>query len=239
MIEELLSDEDVKRVVAFQNGESFFHELNHYRLIDTLIIPSEVLAAFYPKVYWELRDNMEQLCDHHPEIHLNFPSHSAYPACGFNLGPSTVTEDHTDPGNCPRVPCAVTAIGSFDPEKGGHLVLIDLKLVIRFPPGSTILFSSASLRHCNLPIQAHEKRYSITQFCPGGLYRWIRHGFVPACTLSDAVRRVLDGDPEVRWKECWDLLSTPESLVADRQWLVEKEKAWSKAREVGSGPSVV
>lgn len=235
MVDELLSDEDVKRVVAFQNGEHVF-SISLLFTINNLSIIIEVLAAFYPKVYWELRDNMEQLCDHHPNIKLNFPSHSAYPACGFNLGPSTVIDEHTDPGNCPRVPCAVTAIGPFDPEKGGHLVLLDLKLVIRFPPGSTILFSSASIRHYNIPIQRGEKRFSITQFCPGGLYRWVRHGFRPACMLTDAERKRVDGDPEVRWRESWDMLSTPESLLEDRRWLVEMERAWADARRSSCTP---
>lgn len=156
---------------------------------------------------------------------MNFPGRSVYPACGLNLGPSTVTKFHTDPGNCPRVPCEITSAGNFDPDKGGHLVLEDLKLVIRFPPGSTIVLSSASIRHCNIPIREGESRYSITQFCPGGLYRWVRHGFVPACTLSEDQRRELDGDAELRWKEGWDLLSTPETLLDDRRWLVEQEQA--------------
>lgn len=166
---------------------------------------------------------MDAICANQPELKLNYPSHSAYPACGVNLGPSTVTDDHTDPGNCPRVPCQVTSLGPFDPDKGGHLVLVDLKLVIRFPPGSTIVLSSASIRHCNIGIRKGEKRYSITQFCPGGLYRWIRHKFRPACMVPEAERRRLDGDPEARWREGWDLLSTPQTLVADRRWLVQQE----------------
>lgn len=167
---------------------------------------------------------MAALCDHHRNLQRPFPSYSIYPGCAFNLGPKTVSLKHKDPGNIPRVPCAISALGPFDPDKGGHLVLDDLKVVIRFPPGSTILISSASLRHSNIPIQEGEKRYSITQFCPGGLYRWVRHKFRPACTLSKAERDELDGDATKRWMEGWSLLSTPETLKADREWLVAKER---------------
>ncbi|EIM86961.1 uncharacterized protein STEHIDRAFT_25628, partial [Stereum hirsutum FP-91666 SS1] len=100
-----------------------------------------------------------------------------YPGCAFNLRPATVTDNHTDPGNQPCVPCSVTALGSHDPDKGGHLYLEDLNIIIRFPSGATIPFSPTFIRHSNLPIQPGEKRYSITQFCPGGLYRWIHHKF--------------------------------------------------------------
>lgn len=184
---------------------------------------AEALAAHYPLVYGELKDTMGALCSHHPHLTRPFPSYSIYPGCAFNLGPRTVSFKHRDPGNIPRVPCAISALGPFDPDKGGHLVLDDLKIIIRFPPGSTILISSASLRHGNIPIQEGEKRYSITQFCPGGLYRWVRHGFRPVNKLSKREHQALDGNPTVRWNEGWALLSTPETLKAHRLALVEKE----------------
>ncbi|KAI0065657.1 hypothetical protein BV25DRAFT_1791011, partial [Artomyces pyxidatus] len=102
---------------------------------------------------------------------------SAYPMATANLGPSTICVDHHDCGNYPSLPHTITALGSFNPDKGGHLYMWELKLKVRFPPGSTILLSSAGIRHGNVPIQPGEKRYSFTQYCPGGLHRWVRHGF--------------------------------------------------------------
>ncbi|KAJ7933004.1 hypothetical protein B0H13DRAFT_2262975 [Mycena leptocephala] len=60
---------------------------------------------------------------------------------------------------------------------GGHLILWNLKLVIRFPPGSTVLIPSAIIRHSNVPVGAHKRRYSFTQYTVGGLFRWIRNGY--------------------------------------------------------------
>lgn len=229
MIEELLDHPATKRVVAFQNGKS---------LASLSVSPNsclaEALAAHFPKVYGRLKDTVETIRKDQPDLKMNFPSHSIYTGCTFNMGPVTVTDDHLDPGNHPAIPCAVTSGGPYDPDAGGFLVLEDLKLVIRFPPGATILLSSASIRHANIPVQEGDRRYSVTQFCPGGLLRWVRHGCRPACTLSKAERSALDGNPVQRWRELWDLLSTPESLEADRRYLVEKERQWSLNRRVTS-----
>ncbi|KAJ7940116.1 hypothetical protein B0H13DRAFT_2300190 [Mycena leptocephala] len=57
------------------------------------------------------------------------------------------------------------------------VILWDLKLIIRFPPGSTILIPSAIIRHSNMPVDAHELRFSFTQYTAGSLFRWIRNSF--------------------------------------------------------------
>ena len=85
--------------------------------------------------------------------------------------------DQTNPGNLPFGWCAITALGSFDFKHGGHFVLWDLHLVIKFPPGLTILIPSASLHHGNTAIQTGEKRYSFTQYTAGGIFRWVEQGF--------------------------------------------------------------
>lgn len=227
MVDELVDNPDSKRVISFQSGMIAFSGPQRCgRQVINSLSCVEALAAHFPKVYCDLKDTMEKITDRHPNVKPPFASHSVYPGCTFNLGPQTVTVEHVDPGNKPSVPCAITSLGSYDPDKGGHLYLVDLKLIIRFPPGSTILISSASIRHANLPIQPSETRYSVTQFCPGGLYRWVRHGFRPACTLSKAQRQAYDGDPEVRWRQGWALLSTPQTLEADRWHLVQSEKHW-------------
>ncbi len=56
-------------------------------------------------------------------------------------------------------------------------MLWDLKLVIDFPPGSTILIPSAILKHSNTTIGRRERRYSFTQYSVGGLFRWVDYGY--------------------------------------------------------------
>ncbi|KAJ7869744.1 hypothetical protein B0H14DRAFT_2571680 [Mycena olivaceomarginata] len=106
----------------------------------------------------------------------NFPG-SIFVAYTFNFGPCAVCASHIDFANLAWGWCAITALGDFDPDRGGHLILWDLRLVIRFPPGSTILIPSALIRHSNVPIQDYEYRGSFVQYTAGGLFRWVRNGF--------------------------------------------------------------
>ncbi|KAF8056698.1 hypothetical protein FPV67DRAFT_1456799 [Lyophyllum atratum] len=153
---------------------------------------------------------------------LNFPE-SIYPGISFNLSPSTITLDHLDFHNSPHGLCPVTALGKFNPKQGGHLVLFDLKIAIEFPPGSTILLLSGLLRHGNTAIQPGEQRYSITQFCAGGLVRYVRYGFCTAQSIlrdhpktGKAIIEKLNGDRAQRKARSLHLFSTITGLVKDR-----------------------
>jgi hypothetical protein len=93
---------------------------------------------------------MDQIHDWNPNLTRNFSATvSVFATATFNFGPQTVTFPHLDFVNLPWGWCTITALGDFDPNKGGHLILWDLKLIICFPPGSTILIPSALIRHSN------------------------------------------------------------------------------------------
>jgi hypothetical protein len=72
---------------------------------------------------------------------------SIFPASIFNLGPNTVTLDHIDYANVAYGLCGISALGKYNPDKGGHMILFDLGVMICFPPRSTILIPSSVLRH--------------------------------------------------------------------------------------------
>jgi hypothetical protein len=121
---------------------------------------------------------MNKLHEWNPSLKRNFAAGvSVFAAATFNFGPRTVTFPHLDFANLAWGWCAITALGDFDPDKGGHLILWDLKLIIRFPPGSTILIPSALIRHSNTSIQPHEKRFSFTQYTGAGIFRFVDNGF--------------------------------------------------------------
>ncbi|KAI0037664.1 hypothetical protein FA95DRAFT_1506705 [Auriscalpium vulgare] len=197
MIDSLLGDQDVQRVIGFENG---------------------TLAAYYPKAYLDMCKRLTSLYESQPELKRNF-SNSAYPTVSFNMGPETVTDLHNDCTNYPGLPCALTALGSFNADLGGRLILSDLKLKIRFPSGATILLPSAGLRHGNTAIQPGEKRYSITQYCIGALMRWVHHGLRPASGISASERAKLDAD---QWEAQLSRLSKHGELAADRKWLAQQ-----------------
>ncbi|OCH86581.1 hypothetical protein OBBRIDRAFT_806683 [Obba rivulosa] len=52
--------------------------------------------------------------------------------------------------------CAITTLGNYNPKKDGHLVLWDLGLVIKFPPGFSRLFQWVE---CGFQIQGDFPRW--------------------------------------------------------------------------------
>ena len=101
---------------------------------------------------------------------------SVFGSYTLNMGPQTVAGKHRDRLNKLSGWCAITALGNFNDISGGHLVLWDLELVIRFPAGSTILIPSALLYHSNTSISNGENRYSFTQYTAGHLFQWVENG---------------------------------------------------------------
>ena len=87
----------------------------------------------------------------------------------------------------------------------------DLKMIIEFPPGSTVLIPSAVVSHSNTEVRAHETRYSITQYTAGGLFRWVACGGRSLKDFSAAGERFAF-DADERWRRGVELLSTWEEL---------------------------
>ncbi|KAI0028040.1 hypothetical protein K488DRAFT_90162 [Vararia minispora EC-137] len=200
--ERLKDDQDLQRVAGFQ---------------------SEILASYFPLAYQHLRSAMRKLQAQDPCFTAPFPN-SVYPAGAMNFGPETCCNAHFDVGNYPSLPCAITAFGDFDPNRGGHLVLHDLKIYFRFPPGATVLLSSAGIRHGNATIRSGETRLSFTQFCPGGLMRWVAYGCRPAKPFSVHQRAQMDAEAKEGWKEQLRRFSKVWDLDEDRAWVREQER---------------
>ncbi|KAJ7433757.1 hypothetical protein B0H11DRAFT_1758613, partial [Mycena galericulata] len=175
----------IRRIVGFSNG---------------------MVKAFAPDLHSFYLSQMRLLHTSAPYLRRLFPEAlSVFAACTFNLGPSTVTFPHVDAANLAWGWCCITALGDFNPDLGGHLILWDLNLIIRFPPGSTILIPSALLRHSNVGIQQGETRFSFTQYSAGGLFRWVHNGniadksFLATATPQDLEER--EAQRAQRWED--------------------------------------
>lgn len=183
---------------------------------------------FAPKLFDDCRKVLGQLAEHHPGLSWNF-NNSIYPAVTFNCGPDTACLEHVDHGNAAHMFCAITALGDYDPTRGGHLILYPLKQAWEFPPGSTALIASSTLAHGNTPIRRGETRQSMTQYCAGGLLRWVAYGFqtrksVMAKPGGAAKLEEIDGPPGARWKWALSLLSKGAELVGDRAAVFGRSK---------------
>ena len=135
-----------------------------------------MLGMFAPRVKSRFSSTLDALLERDHRLKRNFPN-NAFAAMTLNLGPQTVTYRHTDSLNAPWGWCAITAIGDYNPKAGGHLILWDLGIAIRFPPGSLIFLPSAILRHSNAAVPEGQRRYSFTQYTAGGLFRWEACGY--------------------------------------------------------------
>ncbi|KAJ7177461.1 hypothetical protein C8R43DRAFT_872458, partial [Mycena crocata] len=174
-----------------------------------------LFRLFAPMLFAYYQLQMGLLKDWNPSLHWNFVR-TVFAACTFNFGPRALTVPHLDFGNLSWGWCAITALGWFDPDLGGHLILWDLKLIIRFPPGSTILIPSAIVRHSNVPIGPNETRYSFTQYTAGGLFRWIRNGCKSdedwELTATPSQKWDRSEEMKSRWEQGVNMYSTVDSL---------------------------
>jgi hypothetical protein len=110
-----------------------------------------LFEAFSPHLYSYYQDTLATLTQWSSMERL-YPK-TAFAAASINFGPQTISYPYQDFGNLSWGWCTITALGSYDPDHGGHLVLWDLKYIIRFPPGATILIPSAMIKHSNTSVK--------------------------------------------------------------------------------------
>ncbi|KAF9470948.1 hypothetical protein BDN70DRAFT_820656 [Pholiota conissans] len=193
----LIADKNITRIAKYANS---------------------AFATWAPNMYTYYEDHFEPLLEDDPTLHRNWPG-SVWASFAVNFGPRTACQSHRDFANLPFGWCAITSLGDFDAKKGGHLVLWDLKLVIEFPPGSTILIPSSVITHSNVPVGRRKTRYSVTQFSAGGLFRWVDQGL--QCTnnyMSKLTGEGMEEDLKQQEERCklgLTLFSTMDSLPAD------------------------
>lgn len=208
----LIASAGFQRLVGFTNCtfSSFYKERN-------LNIFSGMFECFAAKTFGLYRDNLNALFASSSKL-VRWFGNSVFAGVSFNMGPFTITRPHTDNHNLAFGWCAITALGNFNPDRGGHMILWDLGLVIRFPPGSTILIPSALLTHSNAPIGDSEVRYSIIQYSSSGLFRWVYNGFKSdkefMATATQAQKEQWEHDRKARWSSSLGMFSLWNEICA-------------------------
>ncbi|TFK53215.1 hypothetical protein OE88DRAFT_1711888 [Heliocybe sulcata] len=114
---------------------------------------------------------LSELCCSDNRLEQHF-CNSVFACVTFNFGPMVRFYIHTDHLNLVVTSCW------------------DLKLVIKFPPRSTIFILSAILRHSNVPVRPGEKQLSFVQWSAGGLFRWVEFGMQSAKLYQEKVRKI-------------------------------------------------
>ena len=82
------------------------------------------------------------------------------PFCSFtaNMGPQMVCNAHCDFWNLVYSTCPIGALGLFNHRMGGHIILHEPKLIIKFRRGD-VMFDG-------------EAQYSFTMYTAGGLFHY-------------------------------------------------------------------
>ncbi|KAJ6538376.1 hypothetical protein DFH09DRAFT_1090614 [Mycena vulgaris] len=191
-------------------------ELMAHKYFQRLVEFANLLFAVWaPLLFAYYQLNMTLLAGWKPAMRRNFAK-SVFAACTFNFGPHAICAPHLDFANLSWGWCAISALGDFDPDLGGHLILWDLRLIIRFPPGSTILLPSALIRHSNVPIRPHEHRSLFVQYTAGGLFRWVRNGFQTdedwERSASRKEKEERDAESKKRWERGMKMFSVVDDL---------------------------
>lgn len=164
----LLRHQGVKRMARFQDRCDSSCRLGQV----TIHLGS--LNLWAPRLYKEYA-NVRARTESKLNIPWNFEG-SVFAAAAFNFGGKVRTFLHRDFLNWAFGWCAITALGKFNPKCSARLILWELKLVIDFPPASTILLPSAVITHSNTPIAEGDYRNSFTQYTAGPIFRWVRNG---------------------------------------------------------------
>ncbi|KAL1712052.1 hypothetical protein EV715DRAFT_214420 [Schizophyllum commune] len=188
--------------------------LTHFALVRVAGFAAGVMALWAPRLYAYYAKYLDALTTHHGVL-PNF-ARTVWAALTINYGPRTVSYRHRDYANLTWGWCPITALGWFDHTKGGHLILWDLGLVIEFPAGATVLIPSGILEHSNTAIAAHEKRFSVTQYSAGSLFRWVDQGFRTKEEYLASMDRAAYADAQekaaTRYKEGLKMFSTLDEL---------------------------
>jgi hypothetical protein len=179
-------------------------------------------TTFAPKIFDYCKATLKKLFSKNKGTLVSNFSNSIYPAVTFNCGPDTACLEHVDDANTAYMLCAVTSLGDYDPTKGGHLVVHPLQKFYQFPPGSTILLPSALVAHGNTPVAKGETRMSVTQYCSGGLLRWVEYGFRMVGELlstpqGNAEKEKIDGPPGAQCAWALNMFSKLEELLPSRR----------------------
>ncbi|THU87722.1 hypothetical protein K435DRAFT_821854 [Dendrothele bispora CBS 962.96] len=190
-----------ERILKFKWKESF-HPDSH---------GSAIFGTWAPKLYKFYGEYMDKVLEHNPSIYFNFPN-SIFAAATFNFGPQTVALLHIDHLNYIYGWCSITALGNYEYRNGGHLILWDLKMVIEFPPGWTILIPSLFIRHGNTEIAPGEKRFSFTQYTSGSLFRYVDNNFRMRTQMSESENKEAATRQKERINEGLNLYSTLDEL---------------------------
>ncbi|ESK82055.1 hypothetical protein Moror_13423, partial [Moniliophthora roreri MCA 2997] len=155
----------LEKLVKDQSQTSFFY-LGMFRIC------AGHLKARYDSTIDKMHANIK---GEDSQCRQNFKS-ITFMMATFNFGGKVRCWKHCDQQNLLLGWCTITALGQFDPKCSTRFILWELKLVIDFPPGSTIIILSALMTYSNTQIVPGDECTLFTQYMPGAIFCWVDVG---------------------------------------------------------------
>lgn len=86
-------------------------------------------------------------------------------------------------------------------------MLHEYRLIVELQPGQAVIFPSALITQCNIPLQPGDERYSIVLYSAGGLYRYVAYGcrtWAEFVSTDPVGTKAFEEQHVVCWNTCWD-----------------------------------
>ncbi|KAG9044754.1 hypothetical protein FS837_007578 [Tulasnella sp. UAMH 9824] len=190
--------------------------------VETAKILQDSWQTWAPDIHRDYEGCHNAITSHDPSLNRVCPAESGvnlpFASLTANLGPQTVCEKHRDVKNRANGGvCAVKTLGKYDWQRGGHIVLHELGLVVEMKPGDVLFFPSAVITHSTIPIFDSETRYSLVWYSAGGLFCWKDANFQTHTDWKwhspEEYRKHKKGG-ERRWNDGWKKFATLSQLSA-------------------------
>jgi hypothetical protein len=205
----IIQDPAVKQIAGFQDGESLVFPIatysQHY---------PEAVSLCAPRLYTHISNILELKQDLLSNIPPNFEN-SRFMHVRINFGPYAVSPIHRQYAAATHSFTAITALGSFDHNKGRHIILPDIGIFLELPAGDTLITPTGIFQLGTTPVCLHEERLVFTQYHEGRTLHALEQ--VPE-DLTDDGMIVIRNPSEHSSKHCKaviDRLPLPELLTID------------------------
>ncbi|KAJ7666210.1 hypothetical protein DFH06DRAFT_1322829 [Mycena polygramma] len=152
----------------------FFQLFTSIAMLRLVAYGNRLLEHYCLVAFIALRADKDKFLSYNPSV-LYPTDSSVYSAATFEFGGPHYRASPSAAQGEPGTWNVLTALGTFQPMHGGHLIVWDLGLVTNFPAGTTILIP-ACLRYSFVKVREGEHRYSLLQWSGSGIGRWYRNG---------------------------------------------------------------
>lgn len=170
-----------------------------------------MFETWAPKLFQYYDSCMKAVTEHLGASAATVSNYLPLASVTVNFGPQAICRTHRDLNNLGWGWCFILLLGKWDPRRGGHIVLHDMKLILEVCAGDVVAIPSASIAHATIPVGKSETRYAVTWYTGMGLFQSVAAGMMSLKKYKGSEGR--EGEPdglsaEERWRNGCGMFST-------------------------------